>query len=228
VIRAGKFKGAGIQGTSLDDNQRSMLQAEVLDIHEDFKNAVKAVRSFVEDSSMEGQCFSGKRGAEAGLVTGLVNGFDELMESLDKNVAKQMEADEENDERAEVSELVGGEEHENEKDEYGINKMASGRALAGIASAVLKRDYSDPEDPDYDPEEDPELKDTPDDEKKDGVPPNEKCPTCGKPHDEEKCEESEKAKEDAEEESDTGDKAVETDSKHDKSGTVRHNGGKVT
>jgi hypothetical protein len=153
---------------------------------------------------------------------------------LNKQVAAQMEADEENDERQEVSELVGGEEHEDEKDEYGINKMASGRALSGIASAVLKRDYSDPEDPDYDPDEDPELKDTPDDEKKDGVPPNEKCPTCGKPHDEEKCEEegkdaeeSDKAKEDAEEESDAGDKAVETDAKHDKSGTKRHNGGKV-
>jgi signal peptide peptidase SppA len=235
VIKSGIFKGAGIQGTSLDENQRKMLQDEVIDIHNDFKEAVKSVRSFVEDSSMEGQCFSGKRGAEAGLVTGLVNGFDELMESLDKNVAKQMEADEENDERAEVSELVGGEEHEDEKDEYGINKMASGRALSGIASAVLKRDYSDPEDPDYDPDEDPELKDTPGDEKKDGVAPNEKCPTCGKLHDEEKCEEegedseeSDKAKKDAEEESDAGDKAVETDDKHDKSGTKRHNGGKVT
>ena len=235
VIKSGIFKGAGIQGTSLDDNQRKMLQAEVIDIHNDFKNAVKSVRSFVEDVSMEGQCFSGKRGAEAGLVTGLVNGFDELMESLDKQVAQQMEADEENDERAEVSELVGGEEHEDEEeDEYGIKKMASGRALAGIASAVLKRDPSDPDDPDYDPDQDPELKDTPGDEKKDGVAPNEKCPTCGKPHDEEKCEEegedskeSEKAKEDAEEESDTGDKAVETDAKHDKSGTMRHNGGKV-
>ena len=234
VIKSGIFKGAGIQGTSLDENQRKMLQDEVIDIHNDFKEAVKAVRSFVEDSSMEGQCFSGKRGAEAGLVTGLVNGFDELMESLNKQVAEQMEADEENDERAEVSELVGGEEHENDEDEYGINKMASGRALAGIASAVLKRDYSDPEDPDYDPDEDPELKETPDDEKKDGVPPNEKCPTCGKPHDEEKCEEegedaeeSDKAKKDAEEESDSGDKSVETDAKHDKSGTMRHNGGKI-
>jgi len=232
VIKSGIFKGAGIQGTSLDENQRKMLQDEVIDIHNDFKEAVKAVRSFVEDSSMEGQCFSGKRGAEAGLVTGLINGFDELMESLNKQVAAQMEADEENDERQEVSELVGGEEHE--KDEYGINKMASGRALSGIASAVLKRDPSDPDDPDYDPDTDPELKDTPDDEKKDGVAPNEKCPTCGKPHDEKKCEEegkdaeeSDKAKEDAKEESDAGDKAIETDSKHDKSGTVRHNGGKV-
>lgn len=234
VIKSGIFKGAGLQGTSLDDNQRSMLQAEVIDIHQDFKTAVKAVRSFVEDSSMEGQCFSGKRGAEAGLITGLVNGFDELMESLNKQVAEQMEADEENDERAEVSELVGGEEHEKEDDEYGIKRMASGRALSGIASAVLKRDYSDPNDPDYDPDQDPELKDTPGDEKKDGVEPNENCPTCGKPHDEKKCEddeeegeESDKAKEDAKEESDAGDKAIETDSKHDKSGTMRHNGGKV-
>jgi signal peptide peptidase SppA len=231
VIRAGKFKGAGIQGTSLDENQRKMLQDEVLDIHQDFKEAVKSVRSFVEDVSMEGQSFSGKRAAEAGLVTGLVNGFDELMESLDKGVAQQMEADEENDERAEVSELVSEEEEDEEKDEYGIKKMASGRALSGIASAVLKRDYSDPEDPDYDPDEDPELKDTPDDEKKDGVPPNEKCPTCGKPHDEEKCEEedgeSDTAKEGAEDEAAAGDKAVETDAKHDKSGKMRHNGGKL-
>jgi signal peptide peptidase SppA len=226
VIRSGKFKGAGIQGTSLDENQRKMLQDEVIDIHNEFKNAVKSVRSFVEDSSMEGQSFSGKRGAEAGLITGLVNGFDELMESMNKQVAEQMEADEENDKREEVSELIGEEEGE-EKDEYGIKKMASGRALSGIQKKVLKRDYSDPNDPDYDPEEDPELKDTPDDEKKDGVPPNEKCPTCGKPHDEEKCEESEDAKQDAEEESDAGEKAVETDSKHDKSGSKRYNGGKV-
>lgn len=228
VIKSGIFKGAGIQGTSLDDNQRSMLQAEVIDIHNDFKIAVKAVRSFVEDSSMEGQCFSGKRGAEAGLVTGLVNGFDELMESLNKQVAEQIEADEENHKRQEVTELVDGEEYE--KDEYGISRMASGRALSGIASAVLKRDPSNPDDPDYDPDTDPELKDTPDDEKKDGVAPNEKCPTCGKPHDEKKCEdneESDTAKEDAEEESDAGDKAVETDANHDKSGTMRHNGGKV-
>jgi hypothetical protein len=48
--------------------------------------------------------FSGKRGAEAGLVTGLVNGFDDLMESLDANVAQQIEADEENDAREEEAE----------------------------------------------------------------------------------------------------------------------------
>lgn len=139
VIKSGLFKGAGIPGTSLDANQRKMLQDEVNEIHGEFKAAVKGVREFVDDSSMEGQTFSGKKAAEAGLVTGLVNGFDELMQSLDARVAEQMEADEENDERQEAVELVGGEEHEDEDEEdYGIARMASSRALGDIKADVLK------------------------------------------------------------------------------------------
>lgn len=124
VIKSGAYKGAGIPGTSLDQNQRKMLQQEVDDLHADFKNAVKMVRSFVEDSSMEGQCFSGKRGAEAGLVTSLTNGFDALMESLDADIQKQIEADEQNDERHEES--------EGEDMEQTCPKPAYARALDGI------------------------------------------------------------------------------------------------
>jgi ClpP class serine protease len=47
VIKSGVYKGAGIPGTSLDEGQRKMLQDEVVDIHNDFKEAVKSVRSFV-------------------------------------------------------------------------------------------------------------------------------------------------------------------------------------
>jgi len=123
VIKAGMFKGAGIPGTSLDEGQRAMLQMEVDEIFSDFREAVKSVRSFVEDVSMEGQTFSGKKGADAGLVTGLVNGFDEMMETLDAEVAKQMEADEENDKRH------GDEVIEEQFEKY---ESASKRALKGL------------------------------------------------------------------------------------------------
>ena len=200
VIKSGLYKGAGIPGTSLDANQRKMLQEEVNEIHADFKVAVKSVRSFVEDTSLEGQVFSGKRGAEAGLVTSLVNGFDELMESLDKSVAAQMEADEENDKRAEGAESVDvgvGEEDEEEVSRMIAQSQTPGlKVLTSSKKSKEEEDEddkegtepqpesnkkSDPEDPDYDPDEDPELK----------------------------------AKEDADEESDTGEDAVDTDSKHD-------------
>ena len=226
VIKSGIYKGAGIPGTSLDNNQRKMLQDEVNDIHEDFKAAVKAVREFVEDASMEGQCFSGKKGAEAGLVTSLVNGFDELMESLDKNVALQMEADEENDEREESAEEICEEEDEEGEDDEksGIYRMASARALAGISlNAEAKRNKSDPEDPDYDPDEDPEL------EEKDGVEPAPEAEIAeGEEDSDTESEEEIESSEEAEEEADSGEDAIETDGKHSKKGTKRHKGkGKV-
>jgi len=209
VIKAGAFKGAGIPGTSLDENQRRMLQQEVEDIHADFKEAVKSVRSYVEDSSMEGQMFSGKRGAEAGLVTSLINGFDELMESLSASVAAQMEADEENDERHEISELVS-EGQEGEADE--MSKFASARALAGIKIEAAKKPVDDDEERDDDDEDEhPEDEDeTPKAEDKegdqDGVEPQP----------------SEKSESEAEDEDEAGEKAVETDAKHDKSGSKKH------
>jgi len=134
VIKAGIFKAAGVPGTSLEKGQRDMLLAEVIDIHNDFKAAVKSVREFVDDASMEGQCFSGKRGAEAGLVTGLINGFDELMEKIAPAVQMQIEAAEENEETEnEESESGEMDEYDNSKTRYVHAKItASERALMGI------------------------------------------------------------------------------------------------
>jgi signal peptide peptidase SppA len=168
VIRAGRVKGAGIAGTSLSSDQREMLQSEVDEIHSDFKTDVKAVREFVDDASMEGQIFSGKKAADAGLVTGLVLGFDEMMESLDSSVAAQMEADEDNDERAESG--------ENEETKA-LSRLASSRALgkdvlkALSASRKMKSKEDDEEDDeDEKSEEDDKDKEKPeseeDDEKK--------------------------------------------------------------
>lgn len=223
VIKSGLFKGAGIPGTSLDANQRKMLQDEVNEIHGEFKAAVKGVREFVDDSSMEGQTFSGKKAAEAGLVTGLVNGFDELMQSLDARVAEQMEADEENDERQEAVELAGGEEHEDEGEEdYGIARMASSRALGDIKADVLKAAAA---------KLPPKVKadEESEDEQKDGVAPQPKSDEeegeegeeakaksdCD-PEEDPECEPEEKAKtEEADEEADAAEKAVDTDADTD-------------
>ena len=233
VIRAGAMKGAGIPGTSLDAGQRQMLQSEVNEIWADFKAAVKGVREFVDDASMEGQTFSGKKAAEAGMVTALVNGFDEMMESLNASVAAQMEADEENDERQECAEGVGHEAEENEGDEYETSRMASDRALLGIKANVLKASAAKLP-AKLKADEDAE------DEKKDGVPAQPSAeegeeegegdtdakdkakdpsdpedPDYDPDEDPELKAKAEPSTEDADEEADAGEKAVDTDSDTD-------------
>ena len=187
-----------------------MLQEEVSDIHADFKAAVKSVRSFVEDSSMEGQMFSGKRGAEAGLVTSLTNGFDELMSSMDAQVHAQMEADEENDNRHAVSGMIEHEEDEGEeKEEFiSMSSSASSRALSGISVNLASAKKEDDD------------KDNEDGEKEDGEY-EEKSEKTGE-EGEEGIEPQPDSKEDAEDEDDNGEKAVDTDAKHD-NGSVKKN-----
>lgn len=172
VIRAGKYKGAGISGTSLTEDQRNMLQGEVVEIWESFKADVKMVREFVDESSLEAQIFSGRKAADLGLVTGLVRGFDEMMELLAPDVAAQMEADESNDERAE-----GGESEEAKV----LSRFASARALGGkllkalSAAPKMKSEGDDEEEDDEDKKEsedkdedtEPKSDEDADEEKKD-------------------------------------------------------------
>lgn len=212
VIKSGIYKGAGIAGTSLDDNQRKMLMDEVVELHNDFKAAVKSVRSFVEDSSMEGQIFSGKKGAEAGLVTGIANSFDDLMKSLDEEIYKQIEADEENDNRHAVSSQEGESESRFMK-----SMSAAERALEGI-KLKLSEDSEDEDEEEKSEDKDDEKQSNDDEDEDepaksegddDGVEPQ--------PNDDE-----DKEKESAEDEDENGDKPVETDSKHDSNKTRKN------
>jgi signal peptide peptidase SppA len=82
VIKSGIYKGAGIEGTSLDENQLSNLQASVDGIHADFKAAVNMKRKMVKAEAMEGQTFSGKQAASQGLVTGLADSFNAALRSF--------------------------------------------------------------------------------------------------------------------------------------------------
>jgi signal peptide peptidase SppA len=79
VIKSGKFKGAGIPGTSLSEEQIANLQDSVDAIHADFKAAVLQTRKLVKAEDMEGQVFSGKQAAQRGLVTGLADSFNEAV-----------------------------------------------------------------------------------------------------------------------------------------------------
>jgi signal peptide peptidase SppA len=82
VLKSGKFKGAGIEGTSLDENQLANLQESVDTIHAEFKAAVNMKRKMVKAEAMEGQTFSGKQAAAQGLVTGLADSFSEALRSF--------------------------------------------------------------------------------------------------------------------------------------------------
>jgi signal peptide peptidase SppA len=214
VYKSGDLKGAGIDGTDLTEAQKKMLTDQTIEIHEDFKSDVLAVRSFVPESAMQGQCFSGKKAAEVGLVTGLVNGFDELMQKLDPEVAAQMEADESNDARA------AGESTPEE--------TASARALSGLKfNASSKAPKADDEEDD----EDNDIPESKEDEGQEGAPAQ---PKADGEEDEEEGEEEAKAEDDeeekeegegeekAEDESGSGDDAVDTDEKHDRQGTKRN------
>lgn len=79
VIKAGKYKAAGLEGTSLSEEQVKNLQEGVDEIHADFRNAVRSVRSRVKDEDMEGQVFSGRQAAARGMVTGLADSFREAL-----------------------------------------------------------------------------------------------------------------------------------------------------
>lgn len=82
VIKAGKLKGAGIEGTKLSDEQKADLQAQVNELHADFKASVRGKRKMVKDEDMEGQVFSGKVAARKGLVTGLASSLRDLVSEL--------------------------------------------------------------------------------------------------------------------------------------------------
>ena len=235
VIKSGKFKGAGIPGTSLDADQKAMLQEEVSEIHDEFKAAVKSVRLFASDEAMEAKIYSGKKAAENGLVTGVVNGFDELMESLDAAVAEQMEADEENDARQEEAE-EGEEEEGEEEGEYAKHMTAAQRAVGkSLLSSLSKQSLKvtietedDEDEDDKDKEEkaeeatpDPEEKkseegDSAEDEKDSGEPAQ---------ADMKSDEDEDNGEEEAKKHADSSEKAVDTDEKHDRKDSPRHRAG---
>jgi len=82
LFKAGKFKGMGIPGTSLSDEQRAMLQERVEEIYDQFTGYVLAKRPNIPKSAMEGQMFSADEATANGLADGTVNDLDRLIDYL--------------------------------------------------------------------------------------------------------------------------------------------------
>ena len=83
LIKAGWAKGAGYTGTSMTPEQRKLFQDDVDEMHKWFIMDIKAVRTYADEADMQGQCWSGKKGAEKSLVSGLMNTFDDLLMAID-------------------------------------------------------------------------------------------------------------------------------------------------
>ncbi len=80
----GIYKGAGLEGTTLSEKQKSQIQEEVEDIYMDFKNSVLLSRKVPSDA-MQGQAFMGKRASEKNLVDA-VGSFEDAIYLLSKEI----------------------------------------------------------------------------------------------------------------------------------------------
>jgi signal peptide peptidase SppA len=68
VFASGKFKGAGMPGTSLTDEQREQIRATVMEINDDFRAAVLSRGRAIKPEAMEGQTFMGRAAAKENLA----------------------------------------------------------------------------------------------------------------------------------------------------------------
>lgn len=86
VFKSGRFKAMGLEGTSLTDEQRVMLQAHVDKTAAKFKAMVRAGRAGqkISDDVMQGQSFD----TDAALANGLIDSVSTLDEAL-RDVASE-------------------------------------------------------------------------------------------------------------------------------------------
>jgi hypothetical protein len=82
VIKSGKYKAAGVEGTSLTDDQMKSLQEEVDELHNRFIRDVTSVRQFAKLDDLQGQSFYGDKAVARGLCTGLVDSFEDLITDI--------------------------------------------------------------------------------------------------------------------------------------------------
>ena len=85
LIKRGKFKAMGLQGTSLTDEQRNMLQDSVDKVYEWFTEAVLENRPDVKKEALEGQTFYADDAFEMGLIDD-IGSREEAIEQLQNNI----------------------------------------------------------------------------------------------------------------------------------------------
>ena len=80
VIASGKYKGAGVPGTSLTPEQRALIQERVNKLAGRFKAAVLSDRE-VPEMAMEGQTFDGEDAVDVGLFDDLAATVEDAIEA---------------------------------------------------------------------------------------------------------------------------------------------------
>jgi signal peptide peptidase SppA len=81
LFKTGTFKGMGYPGTSLTEEHRALLQAEVDGIHQWFTGHVSEHRNVTGEDTFQGQDFTGREALKRGLVD-MVGSFEDAMEEL--------------------------------------------------------------------------------------------------------------------------------------------------
>jgi signal peptide peptidase SppA len=81
LFKTGTFKGMGYPGTSLTEEHRALLQAEVDGIHQWFTGHVLEHREISGEDTFEGQDFTGRDALKRGLID-MVGTIDDAMEEL--------------------------------------------------------------------------------------------------------------------------------------------------
>lgn len=87
LFKDGIYKAAGFPGTSLTDEQKKEIQADIDTISALFKADVKAGRPAVDESTLQGQCYTGQTAIAHGLADYLVTSRAQTLTAITKTLA---------------------------------------------------------------------------------------------------------------------------------------------
>lgn len=83
LMKAGKHKAAGIPGLPLSDEDKAIIQAEVDELYDEFKDAVQQGRRMdISEDVMQGQMFRGQKAVDVGLADGVVPNLQAAIQIL--------------------------------------------------------------------------------------------------------------------------------------------------
>lgn len=82
AISAGKFKLLGAYWKEMTDEERSIKQADVDKIYEEFKSAMESFRMVSDENFGNGLVFDGEKAAEIGFTDGTVESLEDILDDM--------------------------------------------------------------------------------------------------------------------------------------------------
>lgn len=82
VFSSGRYKGMGVPGTALTEDQEKYLQDQVLELAGEFYQHIRNHLGAVPDEAMQGQSFRAEQACNLGLADAIVESLDELKQYL--------------------------------------------------------------------------------------------------------------------------------------------------